>query len=159
VIATPATSSEMAQMYAELADQIELDWDDPDLLCDPGDMTDGAQQLEYWGPPCYVAGLEMWLAAVEAAGNLDSTAVRDELVKFSSTNPCDTVLGDTWFRVFGFDPVTGAPNQAGGGILDYECHPGQIGQWQSGVYEIVGGNEPTATFDYPNTGNWFWLLD
>lgn len=151
VIATPATSSEMAQMYAGLADQIELDWDDPDLLCDPGDMTDGAQQLEYWGPPCYVAGMEMWLAAVEAAGNLDSTAVRDELVKFSSTNPCDTVLGDTWFRIFG--------GGYGGGILDHECHPGQIGQWQNGVYEIVGGNEPTSEFDYPNTGNWFWLLD
>jgi len=151
VVAIPDSSPEVAQMYADIGAQVEKDWDDPDLLCDPGIYTSGMQQLDYWGHPCYVAGLEVWAQAVENAGNLDSTAVRTELAKFSSTNPCDTVLGDTWFTVFG--------GGNGGGILAYECHPGEVGQWIDGKYEIVGGNEPTASFVYPNTGNWFWLLD
>jgi hypothetical protein len=109
------------------------------------------QQLDYWGHPCYVAGLEIFVQAIENAGNLDSTDVRTELAKFSATNPADTVLGDAWFTVFG--------NGNGGGILAYECHPGEIMQWQSGVAVIVGGNEPTGTYIYPMTGSWFWLLD
>jgi len=98
----------------------------------------------------------MWKAAVEAAGNLNSADVRDELAGFSETNPATTVLGDCWFEVFG--PVVGGVGQ-GGGILSYECHPAEIGQWQSFEYRSVGGIAPTASFIYPNTGNWFWLLD
>jgi hypothetical protein len=149
VVGTPESSPELAQMYTELAGQIELDWADPALPCDQGSYTSGADQLDYWGQPCYVAGLEMWQKAVENAGNLDSITVRKELAKFSSSNPCDTVLGPCWFHVFG--------NGLGGGILDYQCHPGEIGQWQSGVYKIVGGNDPTGSFIYPMTGNWAWL--
>jgi hypothetical protein len=46
----------------------------------------------------------------------------------------------------------------GGGILAYECHTGEIGQWQDGYVEIVGyeGIEEdlpnyvvTANFTYP----------
>jgi ABC-type branched-subunit amino acid transport system substrate-binding protein len=151
VVATEETSTELAQMYAGLAAQVEKDWDNAALPCDPGDKTSGAQQLDYWGMPCYVAALEMWREAVEEAGNLDSAEVRDALAGFSSTNPADTVLGDCWYTVFG--------NGNGGGILAYECHPGEIGQWQNMVYEIVGGNHPTGTWDYPYTGKWFWLLD
>jgi len=151
VVATEETSTEMAQMYSDLAGQIELDWADPDLPCEQGAYTSGMDQLDYWGHPCYVAGLEIWQQAVENAGNLDSRDIRDELVKFSATNPADTVLGDCWFTIFG--------GGNGGGILAYECHPGEIAQWQGGVYKIVGGNEPTGDMVYPNTGNWFWLLD
>jgi len=151
VVATEESSSALADMYADLAGQIELDWDDPDLPCDQGTFTSGMDQLDYWGHPCYVAGLEMWQQAIEANGDVDSPGVRAELAKFSPTNPADTVLGDCWFTVFG--------GGNGGGLLAYECHPGEIGQWQSGVYKIVGGNEPTGSFVYPNTGNWFWLLD
>ena len=151
VVATEETSPEYAAMYADIAEQIEADWANTALPCDPGDKTSGTQQLDYWGQPCYVAGLEMWAKAVEEAGNLDSTEVRDALAAFDSTNPADTTIGDWWFKVFG--------GGNGGGILDYECHPGEIGQWQGGVYEIVGGNEPTGTLNYPMTGGWFWLLD
>ncbi len=151
IIADDYTSPEISEMYDDLAAQAEADWDDPALGCDPGAATSGFDTLDYWGQPCYVAGLEMWAAAVEAAGNLDSTEVRNALADFSSTNPADTVLGDCWFTVFG--------NGNGGGILAYECHPGEIGQWINGEYRIVGGNSPTADFVYPNTDNWFWLLD
>jgi hypothetical protein len=158
VVATEESSPELAQMYSNLAGQIELDWADPNLPCDQGSYTSGSQQLDYWGHPCYVAGLEMWVQAVENAGNLDSTAVRNELAKFSSTNPCDTVLGDCWFTVFG--------GGNGGGILAYECHPGEIGQWQDGVYKIIGYNgvtsvipayDVTGDFVYPMTDQWAWL--
>jgi hypothetical protein len=153
VVATNETSTEMADLFSGIGDQIEADWANPALPCSPGEpaKTSGLQQIDYWGVPCYVAGLEMWAQAVEDAGNLDSTDVRDAIAAFSSTNPCETVLGDTWFHVFG--------GGFGGGILDYACHPGEIGQWQSGVYKIVGGLHPTGTFDYPYTGSWFWLLD
>ncbi len=152
IIADNYTSPDITALYAELATQAEADWADGSLLCDPGDMTSGWDALDYWGQPCYAAGLEMWLEAVEAAGNLDSVAVRNELAAFSESNPADTVLGDCWFEVFG---VGGT----GGGILSYDCHPAEIGQWQSGEYRSVGGNEPTASFNYPMTGSWFWLLD
>ena len=149
VVGTEETSPELAEMYAGIAGQIELDWDTAGLPCDQGAYTSGMDQLDYWGQPCYVAGLEIWQQAVENAGNLDSTDVRAEIVKFTATNPADTVLGDAWFTVFG--------GGNGGGILAYECHPGEIGQWQGGVYKIVGGNDLTGVFDYPSTGEWAWL--
>jgi hypothetical protein len=149
IVADDHTSTAISNLYDELSDQVEIDWDDPTLLCDQGPMTSGFDSLDFWGMPCYAAGLEMWQTAVENAGNLDSIAVRNELVKFSPTNPCETVLGDTWFTVFG--------NGNGGGILAYECHPGEIGQWQSGEYRTVGGNDPTASFIFPMTDKWGWL--
>jgi hypothetical protein len=44
--------------------------------------------------------------------------------------------------------------EPGGGILAYECHPGEIGQWQNADMEIVGGGDwpatkLTADFIYP----------
>ena len=150
IVADNSTSTELSAMYAELAAQAEADWDDPGLGCAPGSKTSGWETLDYWGQPCYVAALEMWKAAVEAAGNLDSADVRDALAAFDSENPATTVLGDCWFTVFG--------GGYGGGILAYECHPAEIGQWLSGEYKSVGGNDPTAAFDYPYTGKWFWLL-
>jgi hypothetical protein len=151
VVATEETSSALAQMYAAIGAQVEKDWTGSwhsiTFPCAKGTKTSGTQQLDYWGMPCYIAGMQMWQKAIENAGNLDSTAVRNELAKFSSTNPCDTVLGPCWFHVFG----------SGGGILDYQCHPGEIGQWQNGVYKIVGGNDPTGALEYPMTNKWAWL--
>jgi hypothetical protein len=158
-VATEEQSPELAQMYDDLAVQVEADWADPDLTCEQGTYTSGHDQLDVWGNPCYVAGIEMWAQAVENAGNLDSIAVRDELVKFSSTNPCDTVLGDTWFYIFG--------DGQGGGMLDYKCHPGEILQWQSGVAKIIGYDgvesvipayDATGDLTYPMTDQWAWLL-
>jgi hypothetical protein len=154
IVADNYTSSAITDMYDELAAQAEADWVDAGgytVLCDQGDYATGRDTLDYWGQPCYAAGLEIWAMAVEDAGNLDSLDVRDALATYTSGSPATTVLGDTWFEVFG--------GGFGGGILSYECHPGEIGQWINGEYRTVGGLDPTETFVYPNTGNWFWLLD
>ena len=153
-VGTPTMS--MAEMYADLAAQVVRDWGLRYIHCDP--LPDGWIGLDYWGMPCYMAALEMWAKAVEAAGNLDSSDVRDALAAFSPSNPAQTVLGDTWFTVFG--------GGYGGGMLAYECHTGEIGQWQNGMVEIIGYDGinatlpnycVTANLTYPMTDLWGWL--
>lgn len=84
-----------------------------------------------WGHPLYWAGLEIWKAAIEKAGTLDQKAIRDVI----ATERFDTVLGQTWFE---------------NGLLSKDAHPGEIGQWINGVYEVVGPRDKsTAEFVYP----------
>ena len=90
---------------------------------------------DWWGHPYYWAALDIWKAAVEKAGTIDQKKVRDII----ATTKLDTILGPTWFTMFG----------DGGGLLAKECHPGEIGQWINGKCEIVGGNITTASFVYP----------
>lgn len=85
---------------------------------------------DWWGHPFYWAGLDMWKAAIEKAGTLDQETIRDII----ATGHLETVLGDTWFE---------------NGLMSKDCHPGEIGQWQNGVFEVVGGNIPTADMVYP----------
>jgi branched-chain amino acid transport system substrate-binding protein len=86
---------------------------------------------DWWGHPLYWAGLEMWKQAIEKAGTLNQDRVREVL----ATEKFETVLGTTWFE---------------NGLLAKECHPGEIGQWQSGVYEVIGPKEKaTAAMIYP----------
>jgi hypothetical protein len=149
IVADNHTSTAITNMYAGIAAQAVSDWGNSTLPCaNTANYTSGWQTLDYWGQPCYVAALELWKDAVVAAGDLNSVHVRNQLAVLNTT----TVLGaHTWFTVFG--------GGLGGGILAYECHPGEIGQWLSGEYRIVGGIAPTANFTYPNTGNWWWLHD
>jgi branched-chain amino acid transport system substrate-binding protein len=90
---------------------------------------------DWWGHEYYWAGLDIWKAAVEKVGKIDQKALRDTL----ATAKLDTVLGSTWFTMFG----------EGGGFLAKECHPGEIGQWINGKDEVIGGNILTADFVYP----------
>jgi branched-chain amino acid transport system substrate-binding protein len=90
---------------------------------------------DWWGQDYYWASLDIWKAAVEQAGKIDQKAVRDII----ATTKLDTVLGPTWFTMFG----------EGGGLLAKECHPGEIAQWINGKDEVIGGNIPTADFVYP----------
>jgi branched-chain amino acid transport system substrate-binding protein len=95
---------------------------------------------DWWGHGCYWGAWDYWKQAVEEAGTLDQTAIRNVF----ATQHFTTVLGDTSFTVFG----------DGGGLMAKECHPGEIGQWQNGVYEVVGGGpwpntKITAPFIYP----------
>jgi branched-chain amino acid transport system substrate-binding protein len=84
-----------------------------------------------WGHPLYWAALQTWKQAIEKAGTLDQDAVRDIL----ATEKFDTVLGETWYE-----------NQ----LLSKDCHTGEIGQWQSGEFEVVGPKEhATADLIYP----------
>jgi branched-chain amino acid transport system substrate-binding protein len=85
---------------------------------------------DWWGHPYYWAGLEIWKQAIEKAGTLNQAKIRDIV----ATQHFNTVLGDTWFT---------------NGLLAKEAHPGEVGQWQNGVYEVVGGRQTTAAFVYP----------
>jgi len=116
-VANYETSPALADMYHTLYDG------------KPEELND------WWGHPLYWASLDIWKAAVEMVGSTDQDALREVL----ATTKLDTVLGETWFTMFG----------DGGGLMAYECHPGEIGQWQDGVCEIVGGNITTADFVYP----------
>lgn len=148
IVADNSTSTAITDMYTELAAAAQANWATISGCANTKNYTSGWDALDYWGQPCYVAALELWEDAVVQAGNLNSLDVRNALASLNTT----TVLGaNTWFDVFG--------GGLGGGILSYYCHPGEIGQWQSGAYKIVGGRSPTANFTFPNTGNWFWLLD
>jgi branched-chain amino acid transport system substrate-binding protein len=84
-----------------------------------------------WGHPLYWAGLECWKAAIEKAGTLNQDKIRDVL----AAEKFDTVLGQTWFE---------------NGLLSKDCHMGEIGQWQNGLYEVVGpADKATGEFMYP----------
>ena len=86
---------------------------------------------DWWGHPLYWAGLEFWKAAIEEAGTLDQAVIRDIM----ATSTFDTMLGPTWFV---------------NGLMAKECHTGEIGQWQSGVFEVVGPKDKaTAELIYP----------
>jgi branched-chain amino acid transport system substrate-binding protein len=88
--------------------------------------TDQPEDIhDWWGHPFYWAGLDMWKAAIEAAGTLDQKVIRDIM----ANEHLDTVLGDTWFE---------------NGLLALDCHKGEIGQWIDGVFESVGP-EPWTT--------------
>ena len=90
---------------------------------------------DWWGHPFYWAALDIWKAAIETAGTLDQTMVRDVIAAASAENPLETVLGPTWFD---------------NGLLAKEAHAGEIGQWINGVYEVVGPvDKATADFVYP----------
>jgi branched-chain amino acid transport system substrate-binding protein len=93
----------------------------------------GLGLMDWWGGAFYYGAIQCFEKAIEKAGTLDNTQVRDAL----ATNHFETILGDTWF-----DMTAGGE---GGGLLAKECHPGEVGQWQSGVYEVIGpSNKMTA---------------
>jgi branched-chain amino acid transport system substrate-binding protein len=90
---------------------------------------------DWWGHPFYWAGLDIWKAAIEKAGTLNQDKIRDVIASASADDPLDTVLGPTWFD---------------NGLLAKEAHPGEIGQWIDGVFEVVGPTDKaTAEFVYP----------
>jgi hypothetical protein len=96
--------------------------------------------------------MQIWQAAVTAVGAqaddgnfiIDQTALKNKLASYNSAGTgVTTVLGPTYYTMFG----------TGGGILAYQCHTGEIGQWQSGYVEIIGGNNVTSSIVYPKA-NW-----
>ncbi len=87
----------------------------------------GWPNLDWWGTPFYEPICQMWEQAIEGTGTLDQDTIRD----YFATHHFDTLLGDTYYEMFG----------EGGGLLVKETHPGEIGQWQSGIVEIVGGGD------------------
>ncbi|MFO7773802.1 MAG: ABC transporter substrate-binding protein [Dehalococcoidia bacterium] len=125
------TSPAMSSMF----DAIEATMN---VVMEPAGLP-GAWFLDWWGHPLYWAMADIWKEAVEAVGYVDQELLRDELAGRGPGDPFTTVLGPTWYTMF----------PPGGGILAHECHTGQIGQWQGGIVEIVGGDITTADFVYP----------
>jgi len=104
---------------------------------------------DWWGALPYYAGLQCFEQAIEAAGTLDQSAIRDVL----ATETFDTVLGETWFG----DADGTFPIPEGGGLMAKECYAGQIGQWQYDqhgdgmwIFEVIDiGPNNTAEGVYP----------
>jgi branched-chain amino acid transport system substrate-binding protein len=92
--------------------------------------------VDWWGAPFYYGMLQFFEQAITKAGTLDQAVIRDVM----ATEHFDTVLGDTWWDI----------HDGGGGLLALECHPGEVGQWQNGIYEVIDPNEHrTAEPIYP----------
>jgi branched-chain amino acid transport system substrate-binding protein len=93
--------------------------------------------MDWWGGIVYYATLQYFKQAVEFADTLDTEAI----LEVYRTQHFQTILGDTYWDIQG---------DAGGGLLPQVCYAGQIGQWQSGIFEVVDpGAKRTADPIYP----------
>ena len=87
--------------------------------------------IDYWGDAYYMGGLESLQQAIEKAGTLDNATVAE----IFGSETFQTVLGDTSYD---------------GGLVSISCHPGEVGQWQNGVLEVIDvGPARTADPVYP----------
>jgi branched-chain amino acid transport system substrate-binding protein len=94
------------------------------------------EEPDYWGGLYYWASLQHFQQAIEKAGTLDQKKIRDIM----ATEKFETPLGLTWFD----------KDQT----LAEECHPGEIGQWINGEWEVIlPKNKATATPIFPKP-NW-----
>ena len=84
---------------------------------------------EYWGGIYYYSSLQFLEQALEAAGTLNQTKLRDVM----ATKTFETAMGPMKF-VKGVNAT----------------HPGEVGQWQNGVFEVIDpGKNRTAPPIYP----------
>jgi branched-chain amino acid transport system substrate-binding protein len=91
----------------------------------------GEGLLEQWGTLMFWGALQFFEQAIEKAGTLNQKKIRDIM----ATAKFETALGTTWFE---------------NGRLAPACHPGEIGQFQKGVFEVVGRKEKaTAKLLFP----------
>ena len=92
---------------------------------------------DWWGHCYYWAGLEFFQQAIEEAGTLNQEKIKDLM----AVKTYKTVLGDTRYNT-----VNDPPSR---GLMSKDSQPAQIGQWQNGVIELVGGNVTTSDLIYP----------
>ena len=101
------------------------------VLFDKISQRFGRQVLDWWGHNIYWAALQVFEQAIEKAGTLDQTKIKDIL----ANEKFETILGTTYFE-----------NQ----LFARPCYTGQIGQWQNGETEVIDvGSRRTATPVYP----------
>jgi len=138
------------------------------------DPAIGMFNTDYWGAPCYWAALQMLQEAAEAVGSDNAgagfTVDQDALRDYLRTEKFTTVLGETWYvtpsvalnsTTYSWtDAQLQWPVPVGyAGLLNYKCHTGEIGQWQSGYIEIVGyagiggGGDEYELTNYEATAN------
>jgi len=79
----------------------------------------GEPGIDMWGNLYYWGSLQFFEQAIEKAGTLDQKKIRDIV----ATEKFNTALGKTWFD----------EKQR----LAEECHPGEIGQWINGEWEVI----------------------
>ena len=75
----------------------------------------------YWGSIYFYSAMQHFKQAVEKAGTLNQKKIRDIMAK----EKFDTALGPFWY-----DKRQISAN-----------HPGEIGQWQKGVFEVIDPGE------------------
>jgi branched-chain amino acid transport system substrate-binding protein len=93
----------------------------------------GEGGIDMWGNLYYWGSLQFLEKAIEKAGTLDQKKLR----KVVATEKFKTALGKTWF-----DEETHN--------LAEECHPGEIGQWIKGEWEVIlPKNKATAKPIFP----------
>ena len=92
------------------------------------------EEPDYWGGLYYWASLQHFQKAIEKAGTLDQKKIRDIM----ATEKFDTALGPYWYDKDQY----------------FVNHPGEIGQWQKDVFEVIDpGPKRTAPPEYPKP-NW-----
>jgi len=85
---------------------------------------------DYWGGLFYWSSLQHFQQAIEKAGTLNQKKIRDIM----ATERFDTALGPFWYDKDRY----------------FVNHPGEIGQWQKGVFEVIDqGPKRTAPPLYP----------
>jgi branched-chain amino acid transport system substrate-binding protein len=85
---------------------------------------------DYWGGLYYWSSLQHFQQAIEKAGTLNQKKIRDIMAK----ERFDTALGPFWYDKDRY----------------FVNHPGEIGQWQKGVFEVIDpGKKRTAPPLYP----------
>jgi branched-chain amino acid transport system substrate-binding protein len=85
----------------------------------------GEEMGNYWGSIYFYSAMQHFKQAVEKAGTLDQKKIRAVMAK----EKFDTALGPFWY-----DKRQISVN-----------HPGEIGQWQKGVFEVIDpGQKRTA---------------
>jgi branched-chain amino acid transport system substrate-binding protein len=95
---------------------------------------------DWWGLPCYWAGVETLQRAIEGTGSINSDKIKDYL----KTNTFSTVFG----------PQTTYVNN----MIDWHCHTGEIGQWINQKCEVVGADNMTEFHfqNYVKTAPWVY---
>ena len=87
------------------------------------------KEPEYWGGLQYYASLEFFEQAIQKAGTLDQSVIKDVM----ATETFDTFLGPFKFENHFF-----------------RGQPGHMGQWQNGIFEVIDpGSKRTAAPIYP----------
>jgi len=91
----------------------------------------GMDGMEYWGLPVYWSSLQALQQAIEKAGNLDQSIIRDIL----ATEKFDTDFGLWWWE---------------NNVPATEAYAGLVGQWQDGYFEVIcPTDKATAEIIYP----------
>jgi branched-chain amino acid transport system substrate-binding protein len=97
----------------------------------------GPMNIDYWGALVYYSAAQFLGQAITKAGTLDNEKVREVMYK----EHFPTAMGDFYWDRFGTD---------GGCMIAQAAYAGQIGQWQSGVFEVIDNDKHnTAPMIYP----------